>query len=160
MEEAEMKAYLIAGGVLGALLISGCSPANEQQVNQQVQGVRQQVGQAANEAQRAAANATLAAKVKNAITTRKGMSGVDVKVDAREGTVVLKGDVKAPEQARTAEDVARNTEGVTTVENHLMVRVPASSVPSGTAPPGPDSSTTPEPTTPGTTAPSNAPSGT
>src|SRR5205823_6055955 len=53
--------------------------------------------------------------------------GLGANVDAKGTVVTLKGDVNTREQADQAEQVARGTTGVTSVVNHLMLRVPAKS---------------------------------
>jgi hyperosmotically inducible protein len=75
--------------------------------------------------QSAAANAALSAKVKTALLTRKGLDGANIQVEARGSAVTLQGDVVTREQAKLAEQVAKQTEGVQSVKNQLMLRVPA-----------------------------------
>jgi len=128
-----MRELLVAGLALGLITISGCTQADKAGVREEVQGIRQQIGQATDQARRSAADTTLEGKVQSALALRKGLGGNHIDVDAKQGNVVLKGDVVSREAAELAEQVARDTEGVTTVDNQLTIRVPAKSVqPSGT----------------------------
>lgn len=121
--------------VLALAAVSGCTPAQNANVRQEVKGVRQQLDQAADQAREAAANATLAGKVKARLAGQKGLEGDHINVDAKNGTVILKGDVPNPNQAELAEQVAMGTEGVQAVENQLTMRVPAThNVPGPTTP--------------------------
>ena len=106
------------------IIMGGCTRAERQQADQQAQGVGAKVETAADRARQAVTDAALAAKVKTALSTRKGLEGTDVDVAAKGTVVTLKGDVDKREQAAEAEQVARGTTGVTTVVNHLMLRVP------------------------------------
>ena len=114
-----MKRWLNIGIiVLGLPVLAGCSRAQQGEVRQGAQGVGQQI-------ESAAANVTLATKVKTALATRKGLDGAKIDVDATGPVVTLKGDVVTREQADLAERVARETDGVQSVSNELMLRVPA-----------------------------------
>lgn len=127
------------GLALGVGLLGGCTASERAGVRQNVQGMRQEVGQAA-------ADAALAGKVKTALSTRKGLetpkSHIDV--EAKSGRVVLKGDVASREQAELAEQVALQTAGVNSVDNQLMLRIPAKTPgsPAGTQPTTPGASGT------------------
>lgn len=129
-----MRNLALLGTVLALAGLAGCSSQQNEQVRQDVKGVRQEFNQAAENARQAAADAALAAKVKTALETRKGMDPRGIKVQANGSTVILKGDVASPEQAKLAEQVTTETEGVTSVQNELTMRVPATSVPGSNAP--------------------------
>lgn len=122
-----MRHWVALGLAAGVALLGGCTATERSGVRQDVQGMRQQMGSAAENARQAAENATLAGKVKTALGTRKGLDTpkTDINVDAKDGRVVLKGDVGTKEQAELAERAAMETEGVTSVDNQLMLRVPA-----------------------------------
>jgi osmotically-inducible protein OsmY len=119
-----MKAWIIIGVVLCAGVLGGCSRAQKAEVDRQTQGLGASVQNAAASAKQAVTDAALAAKVKTALSTRKGLAGTDIEVDAKGTVVTLKGDVNAREQAAQAEQIARGTTGVTSVVNRLMLRVP------------------------------------
>src|SRR5437879_355369 len=59
----------------------------------------------------AADDATLAARVKAALTMRKGLEGSTVQVLAEEGVIRLTGGVRNAGQKRLAAEVARDTVG-------------------------------------------------
>ncbi|HEU4753129.1 MAG TPA: BON domain-containing protein [Armatimonadota bacterium] len=146
-----MKKLLGVAALATGLALTGCTQQNG--VDQRVQGVRQELNQAAQNAQQAAANAALAAKVKTALDSRKGLDASKINVDAKSGTVLLKGDVNSRAEAEVAERVALETEGVNSVENQLAVRVPAKSLPPTTAPAGAAPSGTAPATAPATAPP-------
>jgi len=114
--------------------VSGCSQSERASVRQDVQGMRQQMGEAAHKARVAARNATAEAKIKNALESRKGLEAKGIDVEMRSGHVTLKGDVASREQAELAEKVTLETDGVTAVDNQLMLRVPATTKPYVNAP--------------------------
>ncbi len=124
--------------VVAGAAAAGCTPTAEQRAREDVQGVRQELNNAARGAQIAAAEAALASKVKTALLTRKGLDARQINVDVEGTQVVLRGDVADAGQAELAERVAMETQGVTGVSNELTARVPAKSVapPSGPAPTG------------------------
>lgn len=129
--------YLVLLGIAAGLgLLGGCTSAEKSDVRQEVQGMRQQMANATESARQAAVNTALEGKIKTALSTRKGMDTKHLDVEANNGAVVLKGDVANREQAELAERVALETEGVSSVDNQLMVRVPAKSVAPATTEPG------------------------
>src|SRR5215212_2906797 len=102
-----MRPFLIAGLALSLALLGGCTRAEKARVNDGVQDLGQQVRGAAENAKQAAADASLAGKVKSALMTRKGMEASQINVEAKDGVVTLKGDVATREQAEQAEQVAQ-----------------------------------------------------
>jgi hyperosmotically inducible protein len=128
-----MKALMILGFATCLAVVGGCTPAEKAEVRQDARELGQQVQNAAQNAQQAAADAALEAKVKTALSTRKGLDVKEIDVEAKGTAVTLKGDVATREQAELAERVASETEGVASVDNQLMLRVPAKGAsPSGT----------------------------
>ena len=119
-----MKPLMFIEVVLCFILLGGCTRAEKAEVDRQAQGVGAQVENAAQKARQAVTDAALAAKVKTALSTRKGLDGTDIDVEAKGTIVTLKGGVNLREQADEAEQVARGTTGVTAVVNQLMLRVP------------------------------------
>jgi hypothetical protein len=65
-------------------------------------------------------DAGIAAKVKTRLASDERISAFDVDVDAREGVVTLKGAV-SKEEAKSAEELARATDGVSGVVNRITV---------------------------------------
>lgn len=123
-----MQRWMMIGAAAALIGTAGCRPAQNAQVQQQVQGMRQELGNAADQARQSAADASLAGSVKAALQARKGLDARNIDVDAKGSTVTLKGDVSAPEQATMAEQVATETKGVSQVVNQLTMRVPAKSM--------------------------------
>jgi osmotically-inducible protein OsmY len=129
-----MKPSMILPVALCFALIGGCTRAEKQETDRQVQGLGVQVENAADKARKAVTDAALAAKVKTALSTRQGLEGADIDVAAKGTVVTLKGDVNWREQSKEAEQVARGTTGVTAVVNQLMLRVPVNGAGSGNRP--------------------------
>ena len=78
--------------------------------------------------------------MKTALLTRKGLDSTSINVEANGSVVTLKGDVVTRQQADIAEKVARETEGVTAVNNQLMRRIPAKPTSGRVPTPGPPGS--------------------
>lgn len=66
-------------------------------------------------------DATTTARVKFALLASESTDGLDIDVDTKNGTVSLAGSVASKQESELAERIARNTEGVTEVENRLKV---------------------------------------
>ena len=69
----------------------------------------------------AAGDAAVTAKVKAALLAEKGVDGMRINVDTRDGNVTLSGNVPEPAQVERATQVARGIEGVKGVDNRLRV---------------------------------------
>ena len=110
---------------LGLVALTGCNPAQEARVDQNVKGMRQELAQGVNQAQKAAADQMLEGKVKQVLTARKGLNARGIDVEAKGGTVTLRGEVPDAYQGRLAEQTAMEIEGVEGVINQLTMRVPA-----------------------------------
>ena len=122
-----MQRWMMIGAAAALFVTAGCRQADNARVQQQVQGMRQELGNAADQARQSAAEASLAGNVKAALQARKGLDARNIDVDAKGSTVTLKGDVTSPEQATMAEKVATETKGVGQVVNQLTMHVPATS---------------------------------
>ena len=66
-------------------------------------------------------DAAVTAKVKAALLAEKGVDGMKINVDTRDGNVILTGNVPEPAQVEKATQVARGIEGVKAVDNQLKV---------------------------------------
>jgi hyperosmotically inducible protein len=67
-------------------------------------------------------NSVITAKIKASLAETKLSSLMHIRVDTdNKGTVVLKGKVKTQEEADKAIEIARNTEGVTSVASKIKV---------------------------------------
>ena len=67
----------------------------------------------------ATGDAAVTAKVKAALLAEKGVDGMKINVDTRDGNVTLTGNVPEPAQVERATQVARGIEGVKAVDNQL-----------------------------------------
>jgi len=67
-------------------------------------------------------DAGITAKVKTKITADPELNPFDIDVDTLDGVVSLRGAVPTEEKAAEAAKLARYTEGVINVENHLRIR--------------------------------------
>lgn len=66
-------------------------------------------------------DANITAKVKSQLLWNSNTSGLSIDVDTRNGKVTLTGDVGSDAEAQLAEQIARNTEDVRSVDNELKV---------------------------------------
>jgi osmotically-inducible protein OsmY len=66
-------------------------------------------------------DAAILAKVKAAYAADPDLSALKINVDAKDGNVRLKGEVKNISAWRKAEDIAKKTSGVKSVENNLVI---------------------------------------
>jgi hyperosmotically inducible protein len=92
--------------VAGTALILGMLPA--------CAGTGQKVGTAVDDT-------TITTKVKTALAADRDVSATRVHVETKQGEVRLSGNVKSQEERSRAEQIARNVNGVTTVNNELTV---------------------------------------
>lgn len=76
----------------------------------------------ASAAQHAINNATLTGKIKAKITLDDTLKGSSISVESEDGAVTLSGKVTSAAQHTRAVQLARETEGVKTVTDHLAVR--------------------------------------
>jgi hyperosmotically inducible protein len=80
------------------------------------------VAKGANEAQRAAVNASLTAKIKAKMALDDRVKAANIDVDTTGSVVTLTGRVSSDEERRRAVQLARETDGVTSVIDRLAVR--------------------------------------
>ena len=67
-------------------------------------------------------DAALTAAVQEAMLKNDNLSSLNVHVETTKGVVLLSGYVKTIRQSDTAEEVARKTNGVKSVQNGIIVR--------------------------------------
>jgi osmotically-inducible protein OsmY len=70
---------------------------------------------------RRVSDATTTARVKLALIANSSADGLRIDVGTENGVVSLRGSVDSNQQSQLAEKIAENTEGVSSVENHLKV---------------------------------------
>jgi hyperosmotically inducible protein len=83
--------------------------------------VAEKFAEGANEAQRAAANATLTAKIKAKMALDDSVKAADIDVDTAGSVVTLSGRVAGESERAKAVQLARDTDGVTSVVDRLVV---------------------------------------
>jgi hyperosmotically inducible protein len=79
------------------------------------------VAKGANDAQRAAADATLTAKIKAKMALDDRVKAANIDIDTAGSTVTLSGAVSSEDERARAVQLARETNGVTSVVDHLRV---------------------------------------
>jgi hyperosmotically inducible protein len=86
-------------------------------------------------------DAELIAKIKTNLLRSPEVEGLDVHVDAKNGVVTLSGTAATTAERASAERIAKTSDGVTKVENRIVLKtdgaadkpaVPPSATPSGT----------------------------
>jgi hypothetical protein len=83
--------------------------------------IGEKVAEGVNEAQRTAANASLTAKIKSKMALDDVVEAADIDVDTTGTVVTLSGRVSSKAEHQQAMRLARETEGVTSVVDNLVV---------------------------------------
>lgn len=109
---------LILGVVVGAFYLSRRRSPDVSGAGKSVVG---DLEQAAESVRDTSEEAILTAKVKAALALSKSSSAFDIDVDSDDGTVTLTGSVPSDEARTTVLDIARDTEGVVAVVDHLRI---------------------------------------
>jgi osmotically-inducible protein OsmY len=91
--------------VIGALFLQGCVAFSKQETPQQFMN-----------------GSIITSSVKARLANTAGVDTLNLSVETLNGTVLLSGFAQNEEQKRLAESVARNTEGVNKVINHIVVQ--------------------------------------
>ena len=84
--------------------------------------VGEKVAEGANQVQRAAADAALTAKIKSKMALDDTIEARNIDVDTMDGVVTLNGFVRDAQARDRAVQLARETEGVMSVVDHLTIR--------------------------------------
>jgi hypothetical protein len=84
--------------------------------------IGEKVGEAANQAQRIATDAALTAKIKSKMALDDTIEAARIDVDSSNGVVTLRGSVDSSAERQRALQLARETDGVTSVVDLLEVR--------------------------------------
>ncbi|HEY5616847.1 MAG TPA: BON domain-containing protein [Vicinamibacterales bacterium] len=105
----------------GAVGTTGTS-INVDRARQAGAKVGEAVAEGANEVQRAASDAGLTAKIKSKMTLDDRIDAAAIDVDTSNGVVTLSGSVDAPQQRERAVQLARETDGVTSVIDQLTIQ--------------------------------------
>jgi osmotically-inducible protein OsmY len=133
-----MKSQLIAA-TAASLLVLGLAAAGPA-IAQQAVGAKIQ-------------DAELIAKIKTNLLRSPEVEGLDVNVDAKDGVVTLSGKAATTAERASAERIASTSEGVTKVENRIVLKADSAADKPAVPPPA----IPPAATTIGSPAPGTAP---
>ena len=84
--------------------------------------IGEKVGEAANQAQRIASNAALTAKIKSKMALDDTIEAGGINVDTNGSVVTLRGHVSSNAEHARALQLARETDGVTSIVDQLAVK--------------------------------------
>ena len=84
--------------------------------------IGEKVAQGANRAQRAAAEAALTAKIKSKMALDDSIETASIDIDTQGTVVTLNGSVRSQSERQRALQLARETDGVTSVVDRLTIR--------------------------------------
>jgi hyperosmotically inducible protein len=106
----------------GAVGTSGVADSvDRNRARQTGAAVGEQVAEGASRAERAVSDASLTTKIKAKMALDDTIEALDIDVDSDGSTVTLSGTVDSEAQRKRALQLARETEGVTSVVDHLRV---------------------------------------
>jgi osmotically-inducible protein OsmY len=125
MEAKTMRLLMLAGLCALTIGLSGCSPQQQAEANNQAKNAEKQVEQAAQKAGNALENAGITAKVKTAMTASSKLNTSQINVDTKDKVVTLNGAVADQNQRQLAERIAKDTvDHDVKVVNNLQVHPP------------------------------------
>jgi hypothetical protein len=101
---------------------AGSRPVDTSKARETGAAVGEKVAIGANEAQRAAAEAALTSKIKAKMALDDTVKAAAIDVETNGGVVTLKGTVRSEAERTRAVQLARETAGVTSVTDRLVVR--------------------------------------
>jgi len=84
--------------------------------------VGERIAVGANRAEQMAADATLTAKIKSKMALDDNVEAADIDIDTAGSVVTLRGNVGSQDERRRAVQMARETDGVTSVVDQLVIR--------------------------------------
>jgi hypothetical protein len=84
--------------------------------------IGEKVATGANQAQRAIAETALTGKIKSKMALDDMVKAADINVDTVNGVVTLSGRVRSEAERQRAVQLAKETDGVKSVTDHLVVR--------------------------------------
>lgn len=84
--------------------------------------IGEKVATGANQAEHALANGALTAKIKSKMALDDSVKALDINVDTADGVVTLTGTVHSEDERTRAVRLARETAGVTSVNDRLTIR--------------------------------------
>jgi hyperosmotically inducible protein len=110
------RAYsqLLLASAFAAALLAGCDRADRETLAAKTRQQSTTVAQAIDDG-------AITARVKTALLAADGVAGTSIDVDTTRGKVTLTGKLPAREQVDRAVRIAASVEGVSGVENRLVV---------------------------------------
>lgn len=84
--------------------------------------VGERIAVGANRAEQMAADAALTAKIKSKMALDDNVGAIDINIDTRGSVVTLRGTVSSQDELQRAVRLARETDGVTSVVDQLLIR--------------------------------------
>lgn len=116
----------VDGGVVRheapAVGTSGRAPMSTERAREAGAEVGEKVAAGANEARAALRNASLTAKIKSKMALDDTIKAADINVDTAGSVVTLTGTVHSEAERTRAVQLAKETQGVTSVTDRLVVR--------------------------------------
>lgn len=97
--------FLASATILGTLYLSGCAVHRDQET----------VGAYIDDS-------SITARIKSLFFESKKVDGTSISVETLNGTVMLSGFAKSPEEMASAAEIARGVHGVKRVKNEISVR--------------------------------------
>jgi len=97
--------FLASAAILGTLHLSGCAVNRDQET----------VGAYIDDS-------SITARIKSRFFEIKKVDGTSISVETLNGTVMLSGFAKSPEEMASAAEIARGVQGVKRVKNEISVR--------------------------------------
>jgi hyperosmotically inducible protein len=101
---------------------AGTHPIDTSRAREAGAAVGEKVATGANEAQRAVGSAALTAKIKAKMALDDTVKAAAIDVENNSGVITLKGTVRSEAERARAVQLARETDGVTSVRDRLLVR--------------------------------------
>jgi hypothetical protein len=101
---------------------TGTRPVDTTRAREAGAAVGEKVAVGANHAERAVSNAALTGKIKAKMALDDTVKAAAIDVETDGGVVMLKGTVRSQAERTRAAQLARETDGVTSVRDHLVVR--------------------------------------
>jgi hyperosmotically inducible periplasmic protein len=101
---------------------AGSRPVDTSKAREAGAAVGEKVAIGANEAQRAVGNAALTGKIKAKMALDDTVKAAAIDVETNGGVVTLKGTVRSEAERTRAVQLARETDGVTSVRDRLVVQ--------------------------------------
>jgi hypothetical protein len=101
---------------------AGTRPLDTSRAREAGAAVGEKVAVGANEAQRAVANAALTGKIKAKMALDDTVKAAAIDVETDGGVVTLKGTVRSEAERTRAVQLARETDGVTSVRDRLVIQ--------------------------------------